>query len=212
MEKETKVNKTRLRVLGLIATVVIKVAVLSGLNSAPVYATSEQYLTPPPRNQYNPDIVDTFSSPIEIIGDDDCENDTLNALKLLSAKAPDTYRNVVKSIGIIECAPSGSAMYADETPSRFVVGDNTRTYSIIWYAGSIAHDAFHSKLYHDYLRTHKTQSVPDSIWIGKNAEEKCIAEQSRVLTRLKADKALIEFLKNALATRYYEILPKDRDW
>ncbi len=53
-------------------------------------------------------------------------------------------------------------------------------YSVTWCASVIAHDSFHSKLYHDYLKSHGGL-VPYDIWTGAAAEKQCLVHQTNVL-------------------------------
>src|ERR1039457_2618819 len=85
------------------------------------------------------------------------------ALELLKTKSPRAYNLVTNQIGIIRQFPH-SGMEADHHPPIFDLGDRSAAYSVTWLAGAIAHDSYHSKLYHDYLKTH--WSVPDEIWTG----------------------------------------------
>ncbi|HSX06092.1 MAG TPA: hypothetical protein VLF69_06530, partial [Candidatus Saccharimonadales bacterium] len=88
-----------------------------------------------------------FTTPIVIKGDASCQSDTLAALELLADKAPKHYQTVTTYMAIIECVTQGSGMAAYENPPRYLVGDLTRRGGTIWYAGTIVHDAGHSKLY-----------------------------------------------------------------
>ena len=85
---------------------------------------------------------------VEVIGNDDFIGQTRIALNLLEKKAPDALRKVQKYVGIIEQGKH-SGMWAYKDPPRFVVNDRTAFFSETWYAGSIAHDATHSELFHD---------------------------------------------------------------
>lgn len=153
----------------------------------------------------------TFTTPIQIRGDAKCQSDTLAALQLLSTKAPTHYATIIQYIGIIQCVSQGSGIYAYDNPPLYLVGDATRNAGTVWYAGTIAHDAGHSKLYHDYLSTHPGQAVPDSVWTGQSAEITCLAAQYDALTKIGGTQSQLDYIQNVINTRYYNI-PYDQRW
>ena len=77
------------------------------------------------------------------------------------------------------------------------MNDATAFYSLTWCAATIAHDSFHSKLYHDYQKTHKgkANTVPDSVWTGTAAEKLCMSHQISVMQRLGAPQREIDYAK-----------------
>lgn len=154
----------------------------------------------------------TFHTPIQIKGDAACESSTLDALKLLSNKAPVHYATVIKYIGIIECAPQGSGMFAAEDPPRFLAGDSTRNADTAWYASGIAHEAGHSKLYHDYKDTHPGQLVPPDAWSGESAEKICLDAQYDALAKVGGAQYQLDYVKNVINTKYYEVPYGQRWW
>ncbi|PJE65483.1 hypothetical protein COU91_01390 [Candidatus Saccharibacteria bacterium CG10_big_fil_rev_8_21_14_0_10_47_8] len=159
----------------------------------------------------SPNPAPPFTTSIHIRGDAACQSSTLEALQLLSQKAAVHYSTVVKYIGIIECVPSGSGIYAYESPTRYVVGDATRNGGTVWYAGTIAHDAGHSKLYNDYLASHPGQPVPNDVWIGESAEVSCLNAQYDALTKIGASQYQLDYVQNVINTQYYSI-PYDQRW
>jgi hypothetical protein len=152
-----------------------------------------------------------FTTPIQIRGDAACQSDTLAALQLLSAKAPTHYATVMQYIGIIQCASQGSGMYAYDNPPLYLVGDATRNAGTVWYAGTIAHDAGHSKLYHDYLSAHPGQAVPDDVWTGQSAEITCLAAQYDALSKIGGTPSQLTYVQNVINTQYYNV-PYDQRW
>lgn len=153
-----------------------------------------------------------FTTTIQIKGDDTCKSTTLDALKLLSEKAPSHYSGVTKYISVIECAPKGSGMFAYENPPRFLVGDATRNAGTVWYAGSIVHDAGHSRLYNDYKAAHPGERVPDTIWTGEAAERACLDVQHDALSKIGATQSQLDYIKNAINTQYYDVPYENRWW
>ena len=152
-----------------------------------------------------------FTTPIQIRGDAACQSDTMAALQLLSAKAPTHYATVTQYIGIIQCASQGSGMYAYDNPPLYLVGDVTRNAGTVWYAGTIAHDAGHSKLYHDYLSAHPGQPVPDDVWTGQSAEITCLAAQYDALSKIGGTPSQLTYVQNVINTQYYNV-PYDQRW
>ena len=80
-----------------------------------------------------------------------------------------------------------SGMWASETPPTFELNDITAFTSQTWCAATIAHDSFHSKLYHDYLKAHGGP-VPYSVWEGMKAEQQCMKYQLDVMEHIGATK------------------------
>lgn len=187
-----------------------------GSSNSGVTTTNTQPPEPPaPPTQVGKDpAVDItgFNTPITIRGNESCVTSTLKALKLLSDNAPTHYAVVTQNISIIECAPSGSGMYAYEDQPRYVVGDATRNAGLIWYAGTIAHDAGHSKLYHDYLSAHPNNAVPVDVWTGENAERACLDAQYNALAKLNSPQYYLDYVSNVINTQYYNVQAADRWW
>jgi len=119
---------------------------------------------------------------IEIIGPDDFVSRVKEALSLLEQKSHAEFLTVKANIGRIEQAPppptSQSGMAAYEDPPTFYLGRKTAFYSLTWCASCIAHDAYHSKLYHDYKSEFPGKPVPDSVWGGPPVELARILHQS----------------------------------
>lgn len=153
-----------------------------------------------------------FSTPITIVGNQECKDDTLEALKLLSSSAPIYYNQVTQYVGVIECVTQGSGMAAYESPPRYLVGDLTRQAGAIWYAGTIVHDSTHSKLYHEYANSHPDALVPGDVWTGKNAEAACLDVQMAALKQIGADQFLIDAVANSINTNYWDIPYDQRTW
>lgn len=152
-----------------------------------------------------------FVTSVQINGDAACQSSTLDALKLLSSSAPAHYATVTKYVSVIECSSQGSGMYAYENPPRYMVGDATRNAGTVWYAGTIAHDAGHSRLYHDYLSGSPGGSVPDDVWTGKSAERACLEAQYDALSKIGGTQSQLDYVKNVIDTGYYNV-PYDQRW
>ena len=76
----------------------------------------------------------------------------------------------------------------------FVVGKPTWKHSALWYAGAIAHDCYHSKLYHEARASTGTTPSADC-WTGSEAEKKCLAFQIEVLEMLGADQKMVAYVR-----------------
>jgi hypothetical protein len=133
-----------------------------------------------------------FYGSIKIIGTEQFIDQTKQALALLETKAPEAYRKVETYIGLIEQYEK-SGMWAWEDPPRFAVGDATAFYSVTWYAASIAHDATHSELYHQYLKKYGGV-VPDEVWTGEDVERFCIGYQIEVMKQIDGPQDEIDYL------------------
>jgi len=106
------------------------------------------------------------------------------SLRLLREKSPEAFRLTQLYAPRIE-QNSRSGMRAYDDPPTFDLSLKTAGYSVTWCAGSIAHDTFHSKLYHEYLDNHNGP-VPDDAWRGQARELDCVHYQSRVLRDIGA--------------------------
>ena len=142
---------------------------------------------------------------IEIVGDAQFVINTKNALALIK-QSPKNYEIVTQYIGRIKQAPS-SGMAAYLNPPTFNVGNPTSTYSTTWYATCIVHDAYHSKLYNDYLATH--QSVPYTVWGNYTAEMKCLEVQISFQREIGAPQSE---LNHSISMRGSNWWDKPRTW
>ena len=122
------------------------------------------------------------------------------ALTLLRERSPDDFDMVVRYIGRIAQARR-SGMNADANPPQLDLNDRTTNYSVTWCAGSIVHDAYHSKLYHEY-RDKFGEPVPDSAWRGKDRELECNQLQLNVLANIGAPEFEIEHLRRQDGSHY----------
>ncbi len=77
----------------------------------------------------------------------------------------------------------GSGMYV--MPKAFRVGGPTWKAGPVWYAGAIAHDSMHSKLFWDaWARGANETGVAPDVYTGPAAERKCLAFQFSILADL----------------------------
>ena len=112
---------------------------------------------------------------VAIVGDDEFVTQASAALDLLENEVPDTYAEVLTHISTIESVTAGSGM--DVFTKTFRVGEVT-AYApgygpedqVLWLAGTIVHDACHSRLYTD-----------GEEYIGRDAELACLIDQLAAL-------------------------------
>ncbi len=53
------------------------------------------------------------------------------------------------------------------------------------------------------MKNPQTKRVPDYIWLGKEAEEKCLTYQYQVLKKLGATLSMLRYLRSLPATEYW---------
>jgi hypothetical protein len=150
-------------------------------------------------------------SHIQVEGDSAFTAETNKALKLL-AKTKE-YSEITHNIGKIkEFDKSGMNVYG-EVPT-FQVGKATWEGDPVWYAGTIAHDSYHAKLYNEAKLANGGAEPDANTWTGAEAEKKCLGYQIKVLTELKADPDTIESLKKQQkeGPKYQDIPYENRSW
>lgn len=127
-----------------------------------------------------------------------------------------SFGGVKKYVGRIK-ESERSGMRAYDKPPTYEVGESTSTANVIWYASTIAHDTYHSKLYHEAgLRNGK---VPDEAWTGPTAEAVCNEFQKKVLQELRPKNPSVvdhylKYLQGIIdkKTDYYSGDYEKRDW
>jgi hypothetical protein len=136
--------------------------------------------------------------------------ETNKALKLL--EGTNEYSEITQNVGRIkENDKSGMNVYSN-VPT-FEVGSTTWQGGTVWYAGTIAHDSYHSKLYHDAKIANGGQEPDPSTWTGAAAEQKCLTYQIKVLQELGADADTIDYLTQQHQNPQYQNIPyQNRSW
>lgn len=136
----------------------------------------------------------------QIVGSPRYTGQVRQALQLLKTRDLKAYQIVTNYVGRIkESAHSG--MWAYNNPPTYEMSDVTAFYSLTWCTATIAHDSFHSKLYHDYRDTHGG-SVPDSVWTGVGAEQQCMKHQLEVMKQIGATDAEIAYAEKQADGHY----------
>jgi hypothetical protein len=136
----------------------------------------------------------------EIVGSLRFSNQVHQAVLLLKERDAEAYAIVTNYVGRIQ-EGKRSGMWAYNTPPAYEMTDTTAYYSLTWCAATIAHDSFHSKLYHEYQKAH-AGPVPDTVWTGTSAEQQCMAHQLAVMARIGATKQEINYAKSQADGRY----------
>jgi len=86
----------------------------------------------------------------------------------------------------------------------FVAGRATWQHSPLWYAGAIAHDAYHIKLYAAAKKTAGGVEPAASAWTGMAAEKQCLAFQYEVLQALDSDKHTLNYIARCRENPVYQ--------
>jgi len=97
-----------------------------------------------------------------------------------------------------------SGMKAWAVKPTFTVGKATWRHSVVWYAGAIAHDAYHAKLYCDAKGGNHGKEPDNDAWTGVEAEKSCLAFQRRVLVELNADEKIIAYIDHCAQNPTYQ--------
>ena len=146
------------------------------------------------------------TSETEIVGSTRFTAQVRAAMALLKTHDPDAYAIVTNYVGRIEEGKI-SGMWAYKNPPTYEMSDLTAFSSVTWCAATIAHDSFHSKLYHDYLKAHG--QVPDDVWTGIAAEQQCMKHQLAVMEHIGAGKGEIDYARTQADGHY---ATENRTW
>ena len=134
------------------------------------------------------------------------------ALALLKAQSPTAYATVTNYVGIVQ-EDKHSGMEASHKPPIFQLDGRSAYYSVTWCAWVIAHDSFHSKLYHDHKKEHpRAIWVGKRVWKGEEAERLCLEHQLGVLRDIAAPASEIDWCRQCQTNRYWEVKYRNRNW
>jgi hypothetical protein len=129
---------------------------------------------------------------VEVRGDADFIAWTNEALTYLESRAPEFHGRVLRSIRVIQSVTAGSGM--DVVGKIYKVGDVTahapghsRQNQLIWYAGTMVHDACHSARY--------DRGQPAS---GKEAEVACLNEQRDALRLIENGTFFLNYVQGLI--------------
>jgi hypothetical protein len=128
---------------------------------------------------------------IDVRGESEFRARTREALQLLKKTAAlalvQAYVKVIRQ-------GKRSGMRAGAHRPTFIVGRATWQHSPLWYAGAIAHDAYHSKLYHSASKNNGGGAPAPPTWTGADAEKQCLAFQYAVLETLNCDENTLRYI------------------
>ena len=97
-----------------------------------------------------------------------------------------------------------SGMRAFGSKPTYCVGKATWQSSPVWYASTIVHDGYHSKLYRENRRTFLgIPYTPRKAWTGKLAEQECLRIQLNALREMGADPATEQYVQSLLEDPTY---------
>ncbi len=123
-----------------------------------------------------------------------------SVMDLLEEKSPETYARVVQYVGEIKQGEY-SRMWANQAIPTYEIGPETATADLVWLAGTVAHDATHSKLFNDYAQDHLGKYVPADVWTGVSGETKCLEYQLMTLQDLGAQAYQINYVVELIRTQ-----------
>jgi hypothetical protein len=138
---------------------------------------------------------------IQVIGGAPFRARTLEALELL---CPYSCFEVVQAHVAVIQQGLRSGMKAWRNPPAFIVGKATWQHSAVWYAGAIAHEAHHSKLYLEAKRTTGEREPDANTWTGAAAEKQSLLFQRQVLIALGATPSTIAYIDDQLKNPTYQ--------
>ena len=143
-----------------------------------------------PTTTTQPTTTTATTSPDEIAieGDEEFVEHANAALDLLEAEAPDSYLQVAGYIDTIRLVPAGSGM--DVFTRTFLAGEQTAyapgfnpADQRAWFAGSIAHDSCHSRLF-----------ATGESYTGRDAELECLMDQLDALETIDEGGVLVDYV------------------
>ena len=144
---------------------------------------------------------------IEVRGGPEFHRQTQKSLDLL--KPTSQFDMIQAHVSIIQQGRRSGMNAWTEKPT-FVVGKRTWQHSVLWYAGAIAHDAYHSKLYHEAKKALSGMKPDADAWTGAGAEKKCLAFQRQVLLELGAAPDIIAYLTECEKNPTYQ--ERNKGW
>ena len=122
---------------------------------------------------------------------------------LAAVRGTQAFSIVKPFIAAIKEARS-SGMRARGSKPTYCVGKATWQSSQVWYASTIVHDGYHSRLYRENRRTFLgIPYTPPRAWTGKLAEQECLRLQIKALCEMGADAATQQYMQSLLEDPTY---------
>ncbi len=153
---------------------------------------------------------------IRVLGKDDFVATTRSALDLLQANCPDYYQVVVNHVAAIETAHEGSGKHHGEPPRIPVEGtigygrDLPLRSRVLWYAGAILHEAWHSKLYRESRLENPEAQWPIDAGSALQREDACLQLQHDALLRMGAPQWMLDYVRSKMGLGPERVA--DRNW
>ena len=138
---------------------------------------------------------------IEVRGTAGFRSHTRESLRRL--RSTSQFELIRGHIGVIRQGKR-SGMKAWRKKPTFVVGKRTWQHSALWYAGAIAHDAYHAKLYLDAKQKGGGKKPAADCWTGAESEKQCLRFQRQVLLEIYADEETIAYIEECAKSPAYQ--------
>lgn len=153
-----------------------------------------------------------FQNPVIVSGNDICQKNSEEALKILSDRNVEDFNFVASNLGKIECAVSGSGVYPWEDPPRFKVGVATSNAEPVWYASVLVHESCHIEQYKKGAGKKPSGNVSAEEYSGEKAEIACLGAQLESLKKLEASQSKIDYVASIAQSRYWLVDIGQRWW
>ncbi len=140
----------------------------------------------------------------KILGSDDFVATVRSALDLLQADCPDYHEVVVNHVAVIESAHEGAGRHHEEPPRIELESDIGHGRDlpprsrIIWYAGAIVHEAWHSKLYREHRLENRGAPWPTDEGSAREREGVCLQVQHNALARMGAPQWMLDYVSSEM--------------
>jgi hypothetical protein len=142
-----------------------------------------------------------FIHGIEVRGGAEFQRRTGEALALLQSL--NEFALIRAHLGVISQGKRSGTRAWTARPI-FTVGAPTWGHSVLWYAGAIAHDAYHAKLYDDAKLARPTAQPRADDWSGAAAEKACLGFQRGVLAALDATPSMLTYVDSRRQNPNYQ--------
>ena len=134
------------------------------------------------------------------------------ALRLLDAEAPESFRLCERYFGMVIMSRH-SGVDVQARPVIVMLGEWAASASPRYVACTLAHEAFHCRLYWSYREDHPgAHHVPREVFSGENAERECLEYQIEVLRQLGGTDQEASGLRDSLKTEYWKVPWLQRTW
>ena len=138
---------------------------------------------------------------IKIQGSSDFVLRTREAFEKLTGTT--SFEEIRPYIAVIkEAQRSGMRAYGEQP--TYEVGQPTWRHSPVWYAGTIVHDGYHSKLYLEAKATNQGHEPDAETWTGTEAEKRCLESQLQALGEMGADEHVVGYVNSLMENPTYE--------